>query len=72
MEAWAQVTFPEDHDFRNAVDTMNAEFDLSKSFELVLTDLDDRIEPLLKERPTTEEGIREKVMLVYLRLALRP
>lgn len=71
MEGWAQATFPEDHDFRNAVDTMNAEFDLSKSFELVLTDLDDRIEPLLKERPTTAEGIREKVMLVYLRLAVK-
>jgi hypothetical protein len=43
MEDWARATFPESHDFRNAVDTMNAEFDLSKSFELVLTDLDDRI-----------------------------
>jgi hypothetical protein len=71
MEYWARATFPEGHDFRNAVDTMNAEFDLSKSFELVLTDLDDRIEPLLKERPTTPEGIREKVMLVYLRVAVK-
>lgn len=71
MEGWTRATFPEGHDFRNAVDTMNAEFDLCKSFELVLTDLDDRIEPFLKQRPTTPEGIREKVMLVYLRAAVR-
>ncbi len=50
---------------------MNEEFDLSKSFELVLTDLDNRIEPFLKNRPTTPEGIQEKVSLVYLRVALR-
>jgi hypothetical protein len=70
MEAWTRATFMEGHDFRNAVDTMNAEFDLSKSFELVLTDLDDRIEPFLKQRPTTPEGIQEKVKLVYLRVAV--
>ena len=71
MEGWTRATFPEGHDFRNAVDTMNAEFDLCKSFELVLTDLDDRIEPFLKQRPATPEGIREKVMLVCLRVALK-
>ena len=71
MEGWTRATFPEGHDFRNAADTMNAEFDLCKSFELVLTDLDDRIEPLLKERPTTPEGIWEKVMLVGLQVAVK-
>ena len=71
MEAWTRETFAEGHDFRNAVNTMNTEFDLSKSFELVLTDLDDRIEPFLKQRPTTTEGIQEKVMLIYLRYAVK-
>ena len=71
MEDWTRVTFPEGHDFRFAVDTMNAEFDLDKSFELVLTDLDDRIEPFLKIRPTSKEGIREKVMLVNLRVRVK-
>jgi len=71
MEAWTRATFPKGHDFWNAVDTMNAEFDLCKSFELVLTDLDDRIAPFLKERPTTPEGIREKVMLVGLQVAVK-
>lgn len=71
MESWTLATFPDGHDFRNAVDTMNAEFDLSKSFELVLTDLDNRLEPFLKERPTTDEGMREKIMLVYLRVAVK-
>ena len=71
MEYWARATFPEGHDFRDAVDTMNAEFNPTKSFELVLTDLDSRIEPFLKEKPTTPAGIREKIKLVYLRVALR-
>src|ERR1019366_1805028 len=44
---------------------------MRKSFELVLTDLDDRIEPFLKQRPTTPEGIQEKVMLIYLRYAVK-
>jgi hypothetical protein len=70
MEGWTRAAFPEGHDFRNAVDTMNAEFDLRKSFELVLTDLDDRIEPFLKQRPAAPEGIREKALLVYLRSAV--
>ena len=64
-------TFSADHDFTNAVHTMNEEFDLSKSFELVLTELDNRIEPLLRERPRTNEGIREKVMLIYLRATIQ-
>jgi hypothetical protein len=71
MEQWTLSNFPEGHNFRTAVDTMRSEFDLSKSFELVLTDLDDRIEPFLKEKPDTRKGIEEKVRLVYLRVALR-
>jgi hypothetical protein len=70
MERWARASFSEGHNFRDAVDTMNAEFDLSKSFELVLMDLDNRIDPFLKTRPTTPDGIREKVRLVYLREAV--
>jgi hypothetical protein len=71
MERWARATFPEGHHFRDAVDTMNAEFDVSKSFELVLMELDNRIEPFLKTRPATDQGLREKVMLVYLRSAIK-
>jgi hypothetical protein len=71
MERWARATFPEGHNFRDAVDTMNAEFDLSKSFELVLMDLDNRIEPFIKARPTSPEGMQEKVKLVYLRTAVK-
>lgn len=67
MEGWTRATFPEHHEFRYRVDTMNAEFDLSKSFELVLTDLDDRIEALLQEAPTPPE----KFEFVHLRVALK-
>jgi hypothetical protein len=67
LEDWARTTFAEDHDFRDAVETMNAEFDLSRSFELVLTELDQRVEPLVRERPTTQDGMREKIKFVNLR-----
>jgi hypothetical protein len=67
MEGWARAVYPEDHPFVDAIDTMNAEFDFSKSFELVLTDLDDRIEPLLRENPKTTAGLTERVMLVIAR-----
>jgi len=71
MERWVRATFPEDHNFRDAVDTMRTEFDVSKSFELVLMDLDNRIEPLLKASPATRKTIKEKVTLVYLRAAVQ-
>ena len=67
MEGWTRATFPEEHDFRNAVDTMNTEFNMSKSFELVLTDLDNRIGPFLSEGQTT----LEKVMLKRIRGAMK-
>lgn len=71
IERWGRETLPADHDFTSSFDTMNAEFDLSKSFELVLTELDNRIEPLPGERPKTNEGLREKVMLAYLRATIQ-
>jgi hypothetical protein len=70
MERWARAAFPEGHYFRIAVDTMNAEFDLTKSFELVLTDLDKRIEAFLKEEPRTRESISQKAILGQLRFAV--
>lgn len=71
MEPWVSATFREGHDLRVAVDTMKAEFDLSRPFELVLTDLDTRIEPFLRTRPTPRELMWEKVKLVTLRHAVR-
>jgi len=67
MERWARATFPEGHSFRDAVDTMNAEFNLSKPFELVLTDLEKRLGPLLKARLTKSADIAEKHRLLNLR-----
>ncbi|MFZ0739184.1 MAG: hypothetical protein WBL70_18295 [Candidatus Acidiferrales bacterium] len=66
IERWVLATCSEGHNFRSAVDTMNAEFDVSKSFELVLTDLDNRIQRLLNARPTTTEAKFEKFKFVYL------
>ncbi len=71
IEPWVSATFPEGHDLRVAVDTMKAEFDLARPFELVLTDLDSRIEPFLRTRPTPREDMWEKVKLVTLRHAMR-
>ena len=72
MERWARESVPADHDFRNTVDTLNAEFNPStKNFELVLAEFDRRIHQILKARPTTHEGIREKVMYVYLRSTIQ-
>ncbi len=71
MSAWARANFPEDHEFQIAVDTMNAEFDPRKSFELVLSDLDKRIELLQKRRPTTQKDIELKVTLIYLRSTIK-
>lgn len=33
MERWTRATFAEQHAFREAVEIMNAEFDLAKSFD---------------------------------------
>jgi hypothetical protein len=81
MERWARATFDESHNFRAAVEQMNAEFDLSKSFELVLTDLDNRIEPLCSKRQassaadfvnsTTPESLKEWIGLVHLKAMVR-
>src|ERR1035437_2741729 len=70
MERWTRATFPEGHKFRDAVDMMNAEFDLRKSFELVLTDLDGRIESFPKEKPTGPEGKLERAILIQLRASV--
>jgi hypothetical protein len=67
MEGWARAVYPEDHPFVDAIDTMNAEFEFSKSFELVLTDLDELIESLLRESQKTKAAMTEKVMLVTAR-----
>ncbi|MHB8526265.1 MAG: SIR2 family protein [Candidatus Acidiferrales bacterium] len=71
MERWARTTFPAGNYFRDAVDTMNAKFDVSKSFELVLTDLDGRIESSLRATPATPEDNIEKHVLIQLREAVK-
>ena len=71
LEHWVLTSSGENDDFRRAVETMNTEFDLSKSFELVLTDLDERIDLLLKEKPTAEARIREKVALLGVRTTVQ-
>lgn len=71
MERWVRANFSEPSYLRSAVDTMNAEFDVSKSFELTLTDLDNRIEQLSRSESLAPDSIREKVLLVYLRDAVK-
>lgn len=46
MEDWARNNFSNNHLFRDVVEALNERFDTSKSFELVLTDLDMRIKGL--------------------------
>jgi hypothetical protein len=67
IQRWTIETFPDGHRLRGTIDTMNSEFDASKPFELVLTDLQRRIDAILKTPPTTGEGIEEKVRLVHTR-----
>ena len=55
-------TFSADYHFLNVFHTMNEEFDLSKSFELVLTELNNRIEPLL---PASKNERRETKIKSY-------
>jgi hypothetical protein len=72
MERWTRGTFAEQHAFREAVETMNAEFDLSKSLELVLTDLDSRIDSILaKPRRTREECDAKAKFVDILRPAVK-
>lgn len=68
MARWTLLTFAEGSWFRGAVDLIGAKFDLAKAFELVLTDLDDRIESL--KSVTDAEGMLEKRSLVLSRDAL--
>jgi hypothetical protein len=61
LESWVRRSFPEGTSFRDAVEVMNTEFDLSRPFELVLTNLDDLIESL--RTAVEQERIRQKYVL---------
>jgi hypothetical protein len=67
MEQWVRAT--PTADFLHAVNVMTAEFDLNKSFELVLTDLDNRIDSILGKPRRTWDECEEKAKLVDI---LRP
>lgn len=67
IESWVRVTYPANHMFRSVVDEINTRFDLSKSFELVLTDLDNRITRLLKTAPIAPDDNLQKHLLLHLR-----
>jgi hypothetical protein len=58
MEQWVRAT--PTADFLHAVNVMTAEFDLNKSFELVLTDLDNRIDSILGKPRRTWDECEEK------------
>ena len=62
--------YKSDHIFSGAVDEMNAKFDASKPFELVLTDLGNRIEVLSKANPTIPKNNFEKHLLLQVRRAI--
>jgi hypothetical protein len=67
LESWARATYPAEHMFCSVVDEMNTRFDLSKSFELVLTDLDNRINILLNTTPIAPDDNFQKHLLLQLR-----
>ena len=64
MEQWVRTTPTADDLFLYAVNVMTAEFDLTKSFELVLTDLDNRIDSILGKPRRTWEECEEKAKFV--------
>jgi hypothetical protein len=68
LEAWARLTFGAESLFNNAIEIINARFDRSKPFELVLTDLDSRIDSL--KGAIESECIQEKHSLILSRDAL--
>ncbi|MGB9431839.1 MAG: hypothetical protein WBQ89_06320 [Candidatus Acidiferrum sp.] len=67
---WAKTNFSESHLVRDVVEFMDSAFDLSKSFELLLTDLDDRIERLHATASPTDDERMMKALLVSLRNGL--
>ncbi|MGB6875302.1 MAG: hypothetical protein WBD87_04650 [Candidatus Acidiferrales bacterium] len=70
MASWSRTTSSEDSIFRAAADMLTAKFDVSKSFELVLTDLDNRIKSLTAS-PTGSKDNFEKHLLMQLREAVK-
>jgi hypothetical protein len=69
MASWALESCPPESMFRGVVEEMKARFDVSRPFELVLTDLDDRIAVLIGRAHSDREKL-EKFTLLEMRRTL--
>lgn len=71
LEDWVRLSHPDDHMFRSVVDNMNASFDMSNSFELVLTDLENRIRSFAGSKSLSQAESYERHIFVQLREAIK-
>jgi hypothetical protein len=70
LERWVHGPPSPEISFVTALQEINARFDFSRSFELALSDFDDRIEQLSKPESISSRDLKEKLSLQGLRHTL--